>query len=146
LTISVGVVVLFFANLMMALGAPAGTRGNVRLLQFLSPADLAVGVFLMVAIALSVLPSDVAQTGPRPRDASTPPRSTPNLFHPSEVRLVAGVVSVSVAVAALLRAIVVLTVSNEHVVLKLGSMIDGLAAVLVASAAAMWALAPFKPK
>jgi hypothetical protein len=121
-------VVLFVANLLIALGEPVGTRGNVRLLQFLSPADLAVGAILIVAVALSTL---LAQPEPAP---------AAKIFRQSEVRLIAGCISVAVALAALLRAIVVLTISHQHVAVKLGNMIDGLAAVLVAAAAAFWAL------
>jgi hypothetical protein len=130
LAISVGVVVLFVANLFIALGEPSGTRGNIRLLDFLSPADLAVGAIMVVAVALLAL---VPLADGAPASA---------LKGVAEARLVAGVVAVTVGVAALVRAIVVLTIAHQHVAVKLGNMIDALAALLVALAAAYWALRP----
>jgi hypothetical protein len=130
LAISTGVVVLFFADLLIALGEPSGTRGNLRLLQFLSPGDLAVGAIMVVAVALVALI-------PLPEAAPTTA-----LKGVAEAKLVAGVVAVAVGVAALVRAIVVLTISHQHVAVKLGNMIDALAAVIVAAAAAYWAFRP----
>ncbi|MDQ6616798.1 MAG: hypothetical protein M3083_19130 [Actinomycetota bacterium] len=119
--ISAGVVVLFIANLLIALGLPTGTAGNVRLSQFLSPADVAVAAILILAVALvSLVPVPEA----------------------ANARMLAGIVAAAVVAAGLLRAIVVLTISQEHVAVKLGNMIDALAAVLVAAAAAFWALKP----
>ncbi len=131
MAISVGVVVLFFADLLIALGEPSGTRGNLRLLQFLSPGDLAVGAIMVVAVALvALIPLPDAAPASAVKGAA-------------EAKLVAGVVAVAVGAAALVRAIVVLTISHQHVAVKLGNMIDALAAVIVAAAAAYWA---FKPK
>ncbi|MGH9124655.1 MAG: hypothetical protein ACRDZ8_07995, partial [Acidimicrobiales bacterium] len=128
--ISVGVILLFLANLLVALGEVSGTAGNVRLLQFLSPADLAVAAVMVVAVFLAGRP-------PHGEGAPSPLR----FLGAEDVRLIAGFVSVAVAAAAVVRAIVVLTISREHVVLKLGNMVDALAAALVAAAAAYWALA-----
>ncbi len=126
--ISVGVILLFLANLLSALGQPTGTAGNVRLLQFLSPADLGVGAVLIVAVALVVL---LPQSEPAPASS---------VLGPEDVRLMAGFVAIAVAAAAFVRAIVVLTIAGDQVVLKLGNMVDALAAVVVAAAAAFWAL------
>lgn len=127
--ISAGIILLFLANLLVALGEVSGTPGNVRLLQFLSPADVAVAALLVVAVALVVL-------GPRAEKSSAPA-----FLGAEDVRLMAGFVAVAVAAAAFVRAIVVLTIAHEHAVLKLGNMVDALAAVLVAAAAAFWAMA-----
>ena len=128
--LSVGVVLLFLSNLLIALGEPVGTAGNVRLLQFLSPADLAVGAVLIVAVALVALlpPADESKAASSPLEAE-------------DARLLAGFVAVAVAAAAVVRAIVVLTIAGEHAALRLGNMVDGLAALLVAAVAAYWALA-----
>lgn len=126
--ISAGIILLFLANLLVALGEGSGTPGNVRLLQFLSPADVAVAALLVLAVALVVL-------GP------TAKSSEPAFLGAEDVRLMAGFVAVAVGAAAFVRAIVVLTIAHEHAVLKLGNMVDALAAVLVAAAAALWAMA-----
>jgi hypothetical protein len=131
LAISVGVVVLFIANLLIALGQPRGTRGNIRLLQFLSTGDVAVGGIMILAVALVAL-IPLADGVPSAARKGT-----------AEIRLIAGVVAVTVAAAALIRAIVVLTVSHQHVAMKLGNMVDALAALVVAAGAAYWA---FKPR
>ncbi len=51
-------------------------------------------------------------------------------------------VAALVAVAALLRGIVDLTVPHQHGAIKVGNLIDALAAVLVAAMAAAWGLRP----
>jgi hypothetical protein len=118
------VILLFIANLFVAIGEPAGTQGNIRLLQFLSPADLAVGAIMIVAIVLvGMAPTAPAATG-----------LTPDL-----VRLTAGAVVAFVAVAAFIRAITVLTISHQHAAVKVGNLFDALAAVLVAGVATYWA-------
>jgi hypothetical protein len=124
------VVVLFLANFLVALGQPTGTPGNERMLQFLSPADVAVAAILIVAVALVVL---------------APPPATleeGSILTPANVRSLAGFISGAVAAAAFVRAIVALTISHERAVLKLGTLVDALAAVLVAAAGAYWALRP----
>jgi hypothetical protein len=130
--------VLFIANLFVALGQPTGTPGNVRLLQFLSPADLPVGALIVVAIVLVGL----APAPPVAATATVPlgPTVAPAGLTPAMVRLTAGVVGAVVAVAALVRAITVLTISHEPGGVKLGNMIEALAAVLVAGVATWWAL------
>jgi hypothetical protein len=130
LAISVGVAVLFIANLLIALGQPAGTPGNIRLLQFLSPGDVAVGAIMILAVALVAL-TPLADGVPSVARKGT-----------AEIRLIAGVVAATVAAAALIRAVVVLTVSHQHAAVKLGNMLDALAALVVAAAAAYWALKP----
>ncbi len=52
LAISLAVGLLFLANLFIALGAQNGTPGRDRLLQFLSPGDLAVAAIMVLAVAL----------------------------------------------------------------------------------------------
>jgi len=137
LAISVGVVVLFVANLFVALGDPAGTPGNVRLLQFLTPADLAVAAIMIVAVALVAMAPTraVAPASPTVPIASGAP---PELA-PTTVRAIAGVVAVLVVVGAFVRAITVLTISHQHGAIKVGNMFDALAAVLVAAVAVFWA-------
>jgi hypothetical protein len=140
LAISVGVVVLFVANLFIALGQPTGTAGNVRMLQFLSAADLAVGAILILAVALVVLAPPPALAPVEPTIQG--PAAAGSAALPDKFRLVVGFVSVAVAAAGLVRAIVVLTIAHQRGVVKLGNMIDALAAVAVAAAAAYWALRP----
>ncbi len=130
LVITAAVLVLFLANFLIALGQPTGTPGNVRMLRFLAPADVAVGAILIVAVALVALV---------PSPDRTPPASP---LAPSNARSLAGFVAAALAGAAFVRAVVVLTVAHERVVLKLGSMVEALAAVLVAAVAAYWALKP----
>jgi hypothetical protein len=130
LAISVGVVVLFLADFLIALGQPTGTPGNERMAQFLAPADLVVAAVMVVAVAL------VALVAPPDEGPATPALAATN------VRAVAGFVAAALAVAAFLRAIVVLTIAHQRAVLKLGSMIEALAALVVAAAAAYWALKP----
>jgi len=131
--ISLGVIVLFFSTLLIALGEPAGTAANIRLLEFLSPADLAVGALLVLAVALTTLTPAAKGSAGSPVVKAQPVKA-------EELRLLAGFVAVAVTAAALVRALFVLSISNEHVVLKLGNMIDGLAGVAVAAVAAFWAL------
>ncbi len=134
--ISAGVVLLFVANLLIALGEPTGTPGNVRILQFLSPADVAVGAILVLAVAFVAILAAAAPRRPSPRRGRT------WVLGPADVRLVAGVVAATVAAAALVRAIVSLTVAHQRVAIKLGNLVDGLAAVLVALVATLWAASP----
>lgn len=137
LAISVGVVVLFIANLFVALGQASGTAGNVRLLQFLSPSDVAVGAIMIVAVALVVLlPSDP----PAALLPSDPPASATPTLAPATVRMTAGIVAAFVTAAAFVRAITVLTVSHQHAAVKLGNLIDALAAIAVAGIGALWGL------
>ena len=130
LAISVGVVIVFVANLFIALGAPGGTSGKVKLLQFLSPSDVAVAAAMILAVALVAL----HQQRPTALDESTHARAAAHA-----TALLAGVVGALVAVAAIVRAIVSLTVSEKGS-LKAGSFIDGIGSALVAAAAALWGL------
>jgi hypothetical protein len=129
--LSVGVAVLFLGNLFVALGAPSGTSGRDRLLQFLTPADLATVVALALAVALVVLqrhmPVDNPVVGPRGGRVRS-------------VALLAGVVAAFVTVAAMLRAIVFLTVPHQTGAVKVGDFVAELAIVLIAAAVAAWAL------
>ena len=131
LAISVGVVAVFIAYLFVALGQPTGTRGNSRLLEFLSPADVAVAGVMIVAVALVVLLS----TG-----GAEPTAGRGKALAPATVRMTAGIVSAFVAVAALIRAITALTISQQSAAVKIGNVIDALAAILVAGVAALWGL------
>jgi hypothetical protein len=138
--LSTGVVLLFLANLLIAIGEPTGTPGNVRILQFLSPADVAVGAILVLAVALVALfsPHEPPEPHEHPESASTGSK----LLGPADVRMIAGVVAATVAAAALVRAIISLTVAHQGVAIKFGNLVDGLAAVLVALVAALWAATP----
>jgi hypothetical protein len=117
-------VVLFVADLFIALGQATGTPGNLRLLQFLAPTDVAVAAILVVAVALVALQGD-ASTAP-----GAPARSA---------RSAAGGVAGFVALGAFVRAITVLTIGHQHGAVKIGNMIDALAALLVALVATYWA-------
>jgi hypothetical protein len=128
LAISVGVVVVFVANLFIALGAPSGTSGKVKLLQFLSPADIAVAAATILAVALVALHQQARRDDPVHRRAPA-----------HRIALLAGTVGALVAVAAIVRAIVSLTLT-ERGALKAGTFIDGIASALVAAAAAFWGL------
>ncbi len=139
LAISVGVVILFFDNFLIALGQPTGTPGNERMLQFLAPANVTVAAILILAVALVALTRPPAPSG----DGSSP---APSMLAPTNVRTVAGFVAGALAAAAFVRAIVALTIAHQRVILKLGTMVDALAAVLVAAVAAYWALRPKLPK
>ena len=133
MAITIGVAVLFLADLFIALGAATGTPGRDRLLEFLSPADLAVGVAMIVAVALVWLHRQRSAV-----DAGTvagPPGAQAGM-----VAMLAGAVAALVGAAALLRGIVDLTVPHQHGAIKVGHFIDALAAALVAAAAALWAL------
>jgi hypothetical protein len=139
MAISIAVVLLFIANLFAALGQPAGTPGNERLLQFLSPADVAVAAVITLAIVLVGL----APRAPASPEASTVPIGpavAPGGLTPSLVRMSAGVVAAVVAVAALIRAITALTISHQPGGIKFGNLLDALAAALVAAVAGWWAL------
>jgi type IV secretory pathway VirB2 component (pilin) len=129
LAISVGVVIVFVANLFIALGAPGGTSGKVQLLQFLSPSDVAVAAAMVLAVAL------VALHQQRPAGPDEPAHRAAAHF----IALVAGVVGALVALAAVVRAIVSLTVSEKGF-LKAGGFVDGMGSALVAAAAALWGL------
>jgi hypothetical protein len=130
LAISIGVIVLFVANLFVALGAPSGTAGKVKLLEFLSPADVSVAAATILAVALVAL----HQLRPTRRDEPVRVRAPAHA-----VALIAGIVGAIVAVAAVVRAIVSLTIVEKGA-LKAGNFIDGMAAALVAAAAAFWGL------
>jgi hypothetical protein len=131
LVISVGILVLFLANLLIALGAPKGTPGRDRFLQFLSPADLAAAAALVLAVALVALqrrlPGDGASIGPPAGRVRT-------------IALIAGAVGAVVALAALLRGIVFLTLPHQPGAAKVGYFIAHLVVVAVAGAAAAWGL------
>jgi hypothetical protein len=129
LAIGAGVIAVFIADLLIAVGEPTGTPGNVRLLQFLAPGDLAVAAIMILAVALVALASQVPGS-----DAAPPPPS------PAVVRLSAGAVAAFVALAALVRAITVLTIGHTRGAIKIGNLFDALAAMLVAAVAAFWAL------
>lgn len=129
LAISVGVILLFLANLLIAVGAPAGATGRERFLQFLSPADLAVGAALALAVALVVLHG---------REAAEPgAAAVPSI---ASIGLIAGIVAAAVAAAALFRGITELTIPHQHAAVKLGELVDSIAAIVVAGAAAVWGL------
>jgi hypothetical protein len=124
LALSAAVVVLFLADLFVALGEPPGTPGNLRLLQFLAPADVAVAAILVVAVALVALRPD---SSPASGLAAASARST------------AGGVAGFVALGAFVRAITVLTIGHQHAAVKIGNLFDALAALLVALVAIYWA-------
>jgi type IV secretory pathway VirB2 component (pilin) len=129
LAISIGVVIVFVANLFIALGAPSGTSGKLKLLQFLSPSDVAVAAAMILAVALVAL----HQQRPTGRDEPAHRAAA------HAIALVAGTVGALVALAAIVRAIVSLTVSEKGF-LKAGGFVDGLGSALVAAAAALWGL------
>ncbi|HSS10296.1 MAG TPA: hypothetical protein VLL25_10445 [Acidimicrobiales bacterium] len=128
--ISVGVIVLFVANLFIAFGAPSGTSGRVKLLEFLSPADVSVAAAMILAVALVALHQQRRTPGDEPAKHRAAAHG---------IALVAGIVAAVVTVAAIVRAIVSLTITEKGV-LKAGNFIDGIAAALVAAAAALWGL------
>jgi hypothetical protein len=130
--ISIGVLVLFLGNLFVALGAPRGTAGRDRLLQFLSPGDLATAAALVLAVALVVLQRQL------PAGAGAPIVG-PRGGRVRSIALLAGGVAAFLACAALVRGIVFLTVPHTPGAVKLGDFIGELAAVIVAGAAAWWA-------
>ncbi|MDQ6616520.1 MAG: hypothetical protein M3083_17705 [Actinomycetota bacterium] len=130
--ISLGIVVLFLGNLFVALGAPAGTAGRDRLLQFLAPADLAAAAALVLAVALVALHRQISG----PAAAVVGPRG--GRVH--SIALVAGAVAAVVALGALVRGFVLLTVPHTPGAVKMGNFIGHVAVVLVASAAGAWAL------
>ena len=129
LMISVGVIVLFFGNLFIALGAPRGTSGRDRLLQFLAAGDLGAAAALVLAVALVVWqrsrPEGASVAGPRGGRLRT-------------VALLAGAVAGVVALAALLRGFVLLTVPHTPGAVKVGDLIAHLGIVIIAGAAAWW--------
>jgi hypothetical protein len=132
LAICIGIIVQFLGNLFVALGAPKGTAGRDRLLQFLSTADLAAAAALVLAVGLVVL----QRQGPGVAAPVVGPRGG----RVRSIALVAGVVAVVVAFAALLRGIVYLTVPHQPGAVKIGYFIVSLAVALIASAAAAWSL------
>jgi uncharacterized membrane protein len=75
-------------------------------------------------VALVALRSDAS---PAPGGAAASARST------------AGGVAGFVALGAFVRAITVLTIGHQHAAVKIGNMIDALAALLVALVATYWA-------
>ncbi len=131
LAISVAIVVLFLGNLFVALGAPSGTAGRDRLLQFLAPAELATAAALVLAVALVVLQR--ARGGEAPIVEARGGRVR-------TIALVAGVVAAVVAFAAVLRGFVYLTVPHLTGAVKVGYFINHLAVAVIAGAAAVWSL------
>jgi hypothetical protein len=131
LMISVGLIVLFLGNLFIALGAPRGTSGRDRLLQFLSAGDLAAAAALVLAVALVVWQRSRPDAAPVAGLGGGRPRM---------VSLLAGAVAVVVALAALLRGFVLLTVPHTPGAVKVGDLIAQLAIVIIAGAAAWWSL------
>ena len=129
LAISIGIIIVFVANLFVALGAPGGTSGKLKLLQFLSPSDVAVAAVTILAVAL------VALHQQRPAGPDEPAHRA--AAH--AIALLAGVVGALVALAAIVRAIVSLTLTEKGF-LKAGSFVDGIGSALVAAAAAFWGL------
>lgn len=131
LMISVGVIVLFFGNLFIALGAPRGTSGRDRLLQFLSAGDLGAAAALVLAVALVVWQRSRPEAGALAGARGGRLRM---------VALLAGAVAGLVALAALLRGFVLLTVPHTPGAVKVGDLIAHLAIVVIAGAAAWWSL------
>jgi hypothetical protein len=129
--ISIGVVVLFLGNLFVALGAPSGTAGRDRLLQFLAPAELATAAALVLAVALVVLQRSRGGEAPVVEARGGRVRT---------IALVAGAVAAVVAVAAVLRGFVYLTVPHLTGAVKIGYFINHLAVAVIAGAAAVWSL------
>jgi hypothetical protein len=129
--ISLGIVVLFLGNLFVALGAPSGTAGRDRLLQFLAPAELATAAALVLAVALVVLQR--ARGGEAPIVEARGGRVR-------TIALVAGGVAAVVAFAAVLRGFVYLTVPHLTGAVKIGYFINHLAVAVIAGAAAVWSL------
>jgi hypothetical protein len=131
LAISIGVVVLFLGNLFVALGAPNGTAGRDRLLQFLAPAELATAAALVLAVALVVLQRQRGGEAPIVEARGGRVRT---------IALVAGGVAAVVAFAAVLRGFVYLTVPHLTGAVKVGFFINHLAVAVIAGAAAVWSL------
>jgi heme/copper-type cytochrome/quinol oxidase subunit 2 len=121
---------MFVASLLQGLGLGKGVPGKNKLLQFLAPADLAVAAALILAVALVVFSARKAEAS-NGASAAPPTSGAQNL-----AALVAGVV----AVLAIVRAITDLTVAHQTGAYKFGGFVDGLAAALVAAAAARWGL------
>jgi hypothetical protein len=129
--ISLAVLVLFIATLLQAVGLPSGTGGRIRLLQFLSPADLAVGTAMIVAVGLVELYRQQLARQAEPAPADQP-------LDAGSVMAIASVVAAALTVAAVVRAIVELTVSGRSGSLRTGNFLDAIAGALVAAAAAWW--------
>jgi hypothetical protein len=127
LAISLGVVVLWLAALIVGIGE-RGLSGRERLLQVLSPGNLAVAVAMLLAVLLVVLH--------RRREADSAAGRSPVEM----ALLVAIVLAAAVGVAGLLRGIVELTVAHERILAKFGRFVDGLSPIPVAAAAVLWGL------
>jgi hypothetical protein len=127
LAVSVGVIVLWLAALIVALGEK-GLDGKDRFLQFLSPGSLDVSLAMVVAVALVVLHHQ------RPSARTFGRSQAPNAL------LVATVLAGAVGLASLVRGIVELTIANQAGLVKLGRFVDGLAGVPVAVATVLWGL------
>jgi hypothetical protein len=135
--ISIAVLILFVATLLQAIGLPSGTGGKIRLLQFLSPADLAVGTAMIVAVGLvELFRVQMARRGGSSSGAS----QQADLIQASNVMAIAAIVAAALSVAAVVRAIVELTVSGRSGSLRTGNFLDAIAGALVAAAAAWWGL------
>jgi hypothetical protein len=120
---------MFVASLLQGLGLGKGVPGKNKLLQFLAPADLAVAAALILAVALVVFSARRAGETTNGTTAAAPTSGAQNL---------AAMVAGAVAVLAIVRAITDLTVAHQTGAYKFGGFVDGLAAALVAAAAAMW--------
>jgi hypothetical protein len=131
LIISIGVVVLFIGNLFVALGAPHGTAGRDRFLQFLAPADVAVAAAMVLAVALVVLQRQMPADSPVVGARGGRVRS---------IALVAGGVAAFVALAAVVRGFMILTVPHQPGAVKFGELVAALAVAAIAASAAWWAL------
>jgi hypothetical protein len=127
LAISLGVIVLWLAALVVALGVRR-VAGKDRLLEFLSPGSLSVAVAMVVAVVL------VAMHQQRPAGSGRGRSPAPSAL------MVAIVLAGAVGVASLLRGIIEMTIAHQRVVVNLGHFLDGLAAVPVAAATVLWGL------
>jgi hypothetical protein len=141
LAISAGIVLLFVADLFAALGLETGTSGRSRLLQLLAPADLAVAFGLVVAVALASLYRAPADEPPAGGSRPTGP-----VLRPASFAMVAGITAAVVALTALVRGIVELTVPNQRPALRIGNVVEVLAVALIAAAAAFWGLRKPPPR
>lgn len=134
LAISAAVILLFLANLFVAIGLETGTRGRTRFLQFLAPADAVVAVGLVVAVALCALHRPAAD------DGSAGVRQGGPVLRAGSFAKVAGIMAAAVSVAALVRGIVDLTIPHQRAAIRIGNLIEALAVALIAAVAALWGL------
>jgi hypothetical protein len=131
LAICLGIVIVWLAATVLAFGTPH-LSGKARLLQFLSPGNVLVGVAMLVAVFL------VASHWPAEAEAGTGDGDGGALA--STAMLVVVALAAAVGVASLLQGIVELTVAHERGAVKLGQLIDGLATLPVAALAVLWGL------